>query len=294
MQHLDSFTRQYLETMLWSTTDESNDQGGDTMDRNYSVDDIAPEAIAQAVADCERFQSENAGALEAAHDGLSELVKAAYGTADDVAAEFFWLNRNGHGRGFWELDGAAGESLDKACEAFGECNPYVGDDGLVYGLGETLKRRMSVRITYSTLTEESVSEGDQADNGYMSPVLSEGYRQPDGDTPAEWSLREALAFMADKCSHIETCWTPSDGCNGWYSGTGNTSDCEGDEIEVCYDLHVDGVSDGTMMRLARVLKANGVYFANMFRPPAKPIAPPFKPDVRYLGLVRKDDLLKDR
>lgn len=293
---LDSFTRQYLETMLWSTTDESNDQGGDPMDRNYSVDDIAPEAIAQAIADCERFQSENAGALEAANDWLAE--RGSDGDAHTTAAYLFWMNRNGHGVGFWEFDGAACESLNTACKAFGECNPYVGDDGLVYGLGETLepvKRHISVRITYSTLTEESVSEGDHAGNGYMSPVLSGGYRQPDDDTPAEWSLREALALMANKCTHVETCWTPTDGTGRLSAhGTGNTGDCEDDEIEVCYDLHIDGVSDGTMMRLCKVLKANGVYFANMFRPPAKPIAAPFKPEVRHLGLVRKDDLLKGR
>lgn len=259
---LDRFTRQYLETMLWSTTDQTNDQGGNPLDDTCTIDDIAPEAIAQAVADCERFQRENAGALEAAHEWLYNRAK----DLDDaeMAGHLFWLNRGGHGVGFWEGDNEACLALSKASNAFGELWPYLGDDGLVYGLGETLapvKRTLSVRITYSTLTEESVSEGDHADNGYM---YDNGGRQVEGDdeTP-EWSLRDAIAFMADKCTHIETCWHPADGTGRMtLSGTGNTSDCEGDEIEVCYDLHISGVSDGTLMRLAKLFKSHGVYIAN--------------------------------
>lgn len=290
---LDSFTRQYLETMLWSTTDnDAYDRGDDDcLDKNYSIDDIAPEAIAQAVADCERFQRENAGALEAADEWLAQ--RAGDNDASGTAAHLFWLNRNGHGCGFWEFDGAAGESLDKACKGFGECWPYVGDDGSVYGLGETLapvKRRMSVRVTFATITEESASNGDHAENGYVSPVLSEGYRQPEDDAPAEWSLRDALRFMQDKNTCVETCWMPGDDLT--LSGTGNTDDCEGDEIGVCYDLHIDGVSDGTMMRLARLLNSNGVYFANTFRPPARPVATPRTNNVIHLGYVHKNDLLK--
>lgn len=132
---LDSFTRQYLETMLWSTTDESTPAGGEPLDRNYSVDDIAPAALAAAIADCERFQAENAGALEAAGDWLGD-EGGRDGDATTTAAHLFWLNRNGHGRGFWEGDSEACESLAAACEAFGELYPVVGDDGLIYELGE--------------------------------------------------------------------------------------------------------------------------------------------------------------
>jgi hypothetical protein len=125
--NLDKFTRQYLETMLWSTNDDSNDSGGDPLDTNYTIDDIAPEALQAAINDCNRFQAENAGALEAAEDWLFER---------GTAAHLFWLNRTGHGCGFWEGDSEACESLDNASEVFGELWPYVGDDGLIYGLGE--------------------------------------------------------------------------------------------------------------------------------------------------------------
>lgn len=116
-----------------------------------------------------------------------------------------------------------------------------------------------IRISYSTLTEESVSNGDHADNGY---VQFDGTRAVPSSTDEciSWGLRDAVKFMFDRNSSIETCDIP--GVGGWYSGTGCTDDCEDDEIGVCYDMHVKHVSDGTAMRLARVMASNGVYFAN--------------------------------
>ena len=51
MPRLDAFTRAYVEAALWSSTDESNDQGGDPLDANYSIDDIAPETMELIVED---------------------------------------------------------------------------------------------------------------------------------------------------------------------------------------------------------------------------------------------------
>jgi hypothetical protein len=123
MTELDGFTRQYLETALWSSNDESDESGGKPMDRNYGVEDFAPESLEIAVRDCERFRRENAADLE----GLDET---------DVAHDF-WLTRNGHGAGFWDgdYDEAVGERLTAACEGFGECDAYIGDDGRVYLTG---------------------------------------------------------------------------------------------------------------------------------------------------------------
>ncbi len=120
---LDRFTRQYLETMLWITTDESDEQGGDPLDRNYGIGDIASESIAKAIADCASFQEANAADLA--------------DVDDERAGHLFWLNRNGHGSGFWDEydripDKATRERLRQACKAFGELCPYVGDDGSIY------------------------------------------------------------------------------------------------------------------------------------------------------------------
>jgi hypothetical protein len=89
----------YLECALWSSTDESDPEtGGDPMDDNYSVDDIAPEVVAQAREDC--------AAMLALPDAGLYLAAVSDGAASHHAAEQFghdfWLTRNRHGTGFWD------------------------------------------------------------------------------------------------------------------------------------------------------------------------------------------------
>ena len=44
-----------------------------------------------------------------------------------------WLTRNGHGAGFWDRGlGAQGDSLTAICEALGQVDSYVADDGFLY------------------------------------------------------------------------------------------------------------------------------------------------------------------
>lgn len=119
---MDSFVRQYLETALWSSNDNSNDQGGDPLDKNYTIDDIAPETIAQAISDCARFRAAN----------QIDLIKT--GDDDEQNGHDFWLTRNRHGAGFWDRGyGDVGKRLTDACHVLGEVDLYVGDDGKVYG-----------------------------------------------------------------------------------------------------------------------------------------------------------------
>lgn len=121
MQDLDTFTRQYLETALWSSNDESTPQGGEPFDANYSIDDIAPECVAQAVEDCKAFQETSA-------DDLARAGDASQNGHD------FWLTRNRHGAGFWDrgYDKDVSKRLTDSCHAYGEINLYLGDDGLIY------------------------------------------------------------------------------------------------------------------------------------------------------------------
>jgi hypothetical protein len=119
-QRLDSFTRSYIETALWSSMDNANDQGGEPLDENYSAADIDPHTMAQMIADCTAFQERNA-----------ELLSDS-GLSDKRAGHYFWLSRNGHGSGFFDenLD-----ALQDAAEAYGEFDLYVGDDGVIYASG---------------------------------------------------------------------------------------------------------------------------------------------------------------
>ena len=125
---LDSFTRAYIEAALWSTNDESDERGGEPMDANYDINDIAPETLAEMAADCAKFQAENAAALA--------LYDHPQWTAADLGGHDFWLTRNGHGCGFWDrnecLPEDAGQRLTAAAESYGEVYLYVGDDGLIY------------------------------------------------------------------------------------------------------------------------------------------------------------------
>ena len=116
---MDRFTRAYIEAALWSSTDNSDDQGGDPLDANYGQDDIAPETLACILTDCEAFQRDHA------EDISGDVERAGHD---------FWLTRNHHGAGFWDgdWDSEVGERLTEASHAYGSLDLYVGDNGLIY------------------------------------------------------------------------------------------------------------------------------------------------------------------
>ena len=112
----DMFTSSYIETALWSSSDESEEP----LDKNYSAKDIDPNTIKRMGNDAFEFLRQNwelvkMNLIEAGHD--------------------FWLTRNGHGAGFWDGDWPkeAGEILTKNAHAFGGYNLFVGDDNEIYG-----------------------------------------------------------------------------------------------------------------------------------------------------------------
>ncbi len=116
---LDEFTQAYLDCALWAESDQSNEQGGDPLDENYTIEDIDPHSLKEAISDCKRFQEEN-------WDDL--------GDNHTQAGHDFWLTRNGHGAGFWDgkRPEPAATRLTKASEKFGNVDIYVGDDGKLY------------------------------------------------------------------------------------------------------------------------------------------------------------------
>lgn len=123
MNNLDQFTIGYIACALWSSNDNSNDQGGDPLDQNYSAADFSPEALGKIIADCKKFQEDNA----------EILAKISYPKNDSTdlahAGHDYWLSRNGHGAGFFD---EGFNELQDASEAFGECNIEVGDDGKLH------------------------------------------------------------------------------------------------------------------------------------------------------------------
>jgi len=123
----------YVETALWSSHDESDESGGEPMDANYTVEDIADECLATMRQDCQKFFDAHYDLVE--NEIANETFRHGpdYGPWAHVGHDF-WLTRNHHGAGFWDGDYSddAGEILTEASEAFGEVDLYIGDDGQIY------------------------------------------------------------------------------------------------------------------------------------------------------------------
>jgi hypothetical protein len=135
---MDSFTRAYFETALWASSDNSDDQGGEPLDKNYDVGDIDDATRDKMIADCASFQ-----------ERFGELI----GGNLELAGHDFWLTRNGAGAGFWDGDWPEPDAtkLTDGAHEYGEFDLYVGDpdeDGetLIYGspldahVGESRRR----------------------------------------------------------------------------------------------------------------------------------------------------------
>jgi len=120
----DNVVNQYLATALWSTNDNSDESGGEPLDRNYDISDIDAASVKQARNDLTLF-FQKAGNI---------LVR--YPDKEQVAHDF-WLTRNGHGAGFrdgdYEEEYGDGDKLTDIAKKFGTVDLYVGDDGVIYG-----------------------------------------------------------------------------------------------------------------------------------------------------------------
>lgn len=111
------FLNHYAIAALWSSTDE----GGEPLDLNYRVTDIAPETILAMRADCADFLFVN-----------RRLIRAS-GQSIEQTAHDFWLTHNRHGAGFWDRClGVIGEQLSEAAQSYGGIDLYAGDDGKVH------------------------------------------------------------------------------------------------------------------------------------------------------------------
>ncbi len=136
---LDDFTRQYIETALWSTTDNAcscdlavdayasdghaadcgYNTGGEPLDANYGIEDLDPICLAKMVKDCTDFQLANADLLRGLDLG--------------TAGHDFWLTRNRHGAGFWDGDypEGIGQLLTLSSRVWGDANLYVENGKIV-------------------------------------------------------------------------------------------------------------------------------------------------------------------
>lgn len=118
MNNIDLVVRGYITAMQWASTDFD----GESLE-NYEVSN---EAHDKAVADCTALLETKGSVIEIVKDLHPDY------TYEHVGHDLF-LTREGHGVGFWDRGfGHLGDVLTKYCKDIGECQPYVGDDGLIY------------------------------------------------------------------------------------------------------------------------------------------------------------------
>lgn len=128
---IDAFVNAYVACAFWST--HGPDEGPyacENLDDLFSDTDLAPECAKAMRADCVDFIEAQKSDLEA----YAERMRCEQWSGESRAGHDFWLNRNGHGAGFWDRGlGALGERLSQASKVYGSCDLYPGDDGLIYG-----------------------------------------------------------------------------------------------------------------------------------------------------------------
>lgn len=114
----EEFFDAFIVCALWSSSDNADDSGGEPLDANYDSDDIAPETLAELRRDCEGFWESEQQAMQ--------------GLDVEQCGHDFWLDRNGHGAGFWDRGlGAKGERLSKASKVYGGVDLMVCSDGKI-------------------------------------------------------------------------------------------------------------------------------------------------------------------
>lgn len=113
--NIEHFLSGYIECALWSTTDCRDEDGNDTYSLDDEFDSVSDACKAAMREDCEDF-------VNAQSEKLEQFKILA--NCDDWRLGFlFWLNREGHGSGFWdELN--SGETIGD--ELSDECRPYGG------------------------------------------------------------------------------------------------------------------------------------------------------------------------
>jgi hypothetical protein len=118
----DNFYNAYVEYALRSSHEEENGEEVFLDNGKYELSESAKERMEK---DCDAFRKK------------FEKLYSQNGWSDEQAGHDFWLTRNGHGAGFWDHNEICDnenirDKLSDGVKTFGECNLYVGDDGLIY------------------------------------------------------------------------------------------------------------------------------------------------------------------
>ncbi len=130
LNELDKIVHAYQVCALWSSTDD--DEDCTPLDKNYGVEDIAPESTLQMIQDVADFVRANYTDYKLYVETMARQLEN-WDSAIEYFGHDFWLTRNGHGAGFWDRGlKDLGDRLSNAAEVYGSVYLYVGDDGEIY------------------------------------------------------------------------------------------------------------------------------------------------------------------
>jgi len=186
--NLDDFTSQYIITALWSSNDESDPSGGEPLDSNYDILDLAPSCLQAMTEDCAGFQAENQELLAAASE--------QDGQDAERQGHDFWLTRCGHGAGYWDGDyPTTGDGLTEAAKKWGSVDLYVGDDDMIYQMGaeDPSSRGYGQKGGPAKAGSKMASKktASQNDASYIASLIGGGVHSEDYDARSQHSRTAA-------------------------------------------------------------------------------------------------------
>lgn len=121
---------QFTAAQIQAVTDAYLEAVTFTEEAEFEGIEIAPASAKEARADVEKFLVNNAETINCVlnHFYANRRAEGLHQIGTD-----FWLNRNGHGSGFWDEGwGTLGDQLSDAAHEFGEISTYTTTDGQMY------------------------------------------------------------------------------------------------------------------------------------------------------------------
>jgi triacylglycerol esterase/lipase EstA (alpha/beta hydrolase family) len=111
----DEVGRSLAQVALWAGTGEDEEP----LDSKYDFSDIDEDSLQAEVENVQQFWSE-----------ATELHLTDWCNKDEFTYDF-WLDRNGHGTGFWDRcpNKTIGRQLSDMAKQYGHCYLLEGDDG---------------------------------------------------------------------------------------------------------------------------------------------------------------------
>lgn len=134
-----------------------------------------------------------------------------------------------------------------------------------------MPRRLTVSVTYETISDASAREGDADDMGWIDPRTERRRSHRKGGKVRteravrlaqqgryNWDLSEALRWIEAQC--CESYEGQDDGDRLSVRAMGEYHASQYQQLQVNYGLHIEGASPGSHARIAKLLERNGVRF----------------------------------